>query len=321
MSAPPDESDAPDATTGDRSRRQRQEIGGRAGQNDRRQKIGDKEVEVASGTPRSLTLTRPWSAASSLVSERRHRVHARGAERGHEAGAERDHGEQRRRRREDDRVVALQLEQQRLPRGRPAPPAPGPTRRRRASSRPPATASSGARGRARRRAPSAGRSRACAAPRCRRARRRGRRRRAAWPAPRTPPTARVIMRSRKTFSRTCCSIVRRSSTGRFGSRRATTFGIVGEQLLGRQRRPHVEVQEAQRLVLAVRREELRRRRVLHLAVLRVLPRRRRSRCAASPRAALAGCACRRRRVPRLNFFVNCSLTIATVGRRQRRRPA
>ena len=61
------------------------------------------------------------------------------------------------------------------------------------------------------------RTRASAARRCTPARRRARWRPATWRGPRRPRTAMLIIRSRKTFSRTCCSMVRRSSTGRFGS--------------------------------------------------------------------------------------------------------
>ena len=141
------------------------------------------------------------------------------------------------------------------------------------------------------------RSRASAATPCRRARRRARPPRAASPAARTPPTASLIIRSRKTFSRTCCGIVFRSSTGRFGSSRAITSGTWPRNRSADRRRAHVEVESTR----ASRPAGTGRKKSggissLHLAVLRVLHEpddldverrrcRRRCRCTCRPRRA------------------------------------
>ena len=96
-----------------------------------------------------------------------------------------------------------------------------------------------------RRAPSAGRSPASAATRCRRARRRVRPPRAASRDTANAADSTLMNRSRKTFSRTCCGIVRRFSTGRLAIEpRERPSGCWRGTARGSARRPHVEVDRA-----------------------------------------------------------------------------
>ena len=124
--------------------------------------------------------------------------------------------------RQHHRVVAFELEEQRLaPAADARPPPPGRPRRRSRSSAPRGRAPCRAPSRRRRRAPCAARTRACAATPCRRARRRGRSAASSVASTAKPADSVLIIRSRKTFSRTCCAIVFGLSIGRFGSRPRT----------------------------------------------------------------------------------------------------
>jgi hypothetical protein len=71
------------------------------------------------------------------------------------------------------------------------------------------------------------------------------------------------------LSRTCCGIVFSPTTGSVRSSRAIAAGDVAERLPRRPRRPDVERQRAGGGILAVRRDEQRRRPALHVPVRRV----------------------------------------------------
>ena len=143
-----------------------------------------------------------------------------------------------------------------------------------------------------RRAPCARRSRACAAPPSRRARRTGRSPRAASPGARTPRVSVLIMRSRNTFSRTCCGSVLERFERQIRVDRLHRRPDGANALVRGQRRSHVERVLARRVRLLQRKEEHRRNLVLHLRVLRILGQSRRSRCSAS--RCTPTCACPRR---------------------------
>ena len=160
----------------------------------------DSDLRLRPSTPtfdsdlRLRPLVRPSAptvGSDLLVSQRAHRIDLRRAMRGMNPAASATSGQRHRRAGEDDRVAALELEQQRLRQPTEARPQPPDRRRRRSPpSHRPGAAPSRAPATARRRAPSAVRSRASAATPYRRARRTGRPPPAASPGRRTTPTAR-----------------------------------------------------------------------------------------------------------------------------------